>query len=162
MNKSAIRQELVRAGHWTRFCAMRNRLESEGVKPNDAYAQAASQLLGKNVDEKEKDLPSLEGEVDADVFTETGAGTPECVGWVAKKMMVKGVRPEQAPSSEAWSMLCWARRNNQNEAQFWGQIYTKLLPSKSQLDQEQRYKDDGRKVLSVIQKLQRENENEVA
>jgi hypothetical protein len=50
-------------------------------------------------------------------------------------------------------MLCWARRNNQNEAQFWGQIYTKLLPSRSQLDAEQRFKDDGRRVLGLIEKL---------
>ncbi len=55
-------------------------------------------------------------------------------------------------------MLCWARRNNQNEAQFWGQIYTKLLPSKAQLETEQRYRDDGRKVLEVIDKLRNEPE----
>ena len=154
MNKSSIRQELVRLGHWTRFCALRNRYESEGLKPNEAYARASGELLGRDVESKE-DLPSLEGEVDAGVFRETGASTPECVAWVAKHMMLKGVKPEQAPSSEAWSMLCWARRNNQNEAQFWGQIYTKLLPSRSQLDQEQRYKDDGRKVLSVIEGLRK-------
>ena len=154
MNKSAIRQELVKAGHWTRFCALRNRYEMEGLQPTEAYARASSELLGRDVSGKE-DLPSLEGEVESGLFRETGASTPECVAWVAKHMMLKGVKPEQAPSSEAWSMLCWARRNNQNEAQFWGQIYTKLLPSRSQLDQEQRYKDDGRKVLSVIEGLRK-------
>jgi len=154
MDKRALRQELVRAGVWTRFCAMRNELESGGMKPNEAYAAAASKLLDREVQEKEE--ASLDGVVESGVFTETGASTPECVSWVAKHMMVKDVLPEQAPSSEAWSMLCWARRNNQNEAQFWGQIYTKLLPSKSQLEAEQRYKDDGRKVLSVIERLRRE------
>ena len=154
MNKSSIRQELVKAGVWTRFCALRNRYESEGLAANEAYARASGELLGRDVEGKD-DLPSLEGEVESSLFRETGASTPECVAWVAKHMMLKGVKPEQAPSSEAWSMLCWARRNNQNEAQFWGQIYTKLLPSRSQLDQEQRYKDDGLKVLSVIEGLRK-------
>ena len=67
--------------------------------------------------------------------------------------MLKDAVAASAPSSEAWSMLCWARRNNQNEAQFWGTIYTKLLPSRSQLDAEQKYRDDGRAVLEVIERL---------
>lgn len=153
MDKRSLRAELVRAGVWTRFCAKRNEYESGGLKPDEAYKKAAGELLGRSLEEGSG--AALEGVVESGVFSESGASTPECVGWVAKHMMVKDVRPEQAPSSEAWSMLCWARRNNQNEAQFWGQIYTKLLPSRSQLDAEQKYKDDGRKVLSVIERLKR-------
>ena len=141
-------------GVWTRFCAKRNQYESGGLKANEAYAKAASELLGRDIGEKGEE-GKLDGVVEGEVFEETGASTPECVAWVAKHMMVKDVEPSRAPSSEAWSMLCWARRNNQNEAQFWGQIYTKLLPSRSQLDAEQRFKDDGRKVLSVIERLKR-------
>lgn len=144
----------MKAGSWTKFCAKRNLYESEGLKADEAYIKAASELLGREIGKKSE--PDLEGIVEGVVFEETGASTPECVAWVAKHMMVKDAKPEQAPSSEAWSMLCWARRNNQNEAQFWGQIYTKLLPSRSQLDAEQRYKDDGRKVLSIIERLKSE------
>lgn len=153
MNKRELRRELVEKGVWTRFCAKRNQYESEGIKPDEAYAKAASELLGRPIGEKSESGAPLEGVVESSVFQTGSASTPECVAWVAKHMMLKDVRPEQAPSSEAWSMLCWARRNNQNEAQFWGQIYTKLLPSRSQLDAEQRYKDDGRKVLDLIEKL---------
>ncbi len=151
MDKRAIRTELVKLGSWTKFCAKRNLYESEGLKADEAYIKAASELLKRDVSPSKG--PDLEGIVEGVVFAETGASTPECVSWVAKQIMVKDVEPHQAPSSEAWSMLCWARRNNQNEAQFWGQIYTKLLPSRSQLDAEQRYKDDGRKVLSIIERL---------
>ena len=155
MNKRELRRELVEKGVWTRFCAKRNQYESEGMKPDEAYEKAASELLGRPVGKKESDVggEELDGVVESDVFSGQGASTPECVAWVAKHMMVKDVQPKQAPSSEAWSMLCWARRNNQNEAQFWGQIYTKLLPSRSQLDAEQRFKDDGRRVLGLIEKL---------
>jgi hypothetical protein len=152
MNKRDLRRELVEKGVWTRFCAKRNVYESEGMKPDEAYAKAAGELLGRDIGESEAEAP-LEGLLEASKFTDGGASTPECVAWVAKHMMVKDAKAESAPSSEAWSMLCWARRNNQNEAQFWGQIYTKLLPSRSQLDAEQRFKDDGRKVLGIIEKL---------
>jgi hypothetical protein len=152
MNKRDLRRELVEKGVWTRFCAKRNSYESEGMKPDEAYAKAAGELLGREIGGKEAEAP-LEGLLESSKFTDGGASTPECVAWVAKHMMVKDAKAESAPSSEAWSMLCWARRNNQNEAQFWGQIYTKLLPSRSQLDAEQRFKDDGRKVLGIIEKL---------
>lgn len=152
MNKRELRRELVEKGVWTRFCAVRNQYESEGQKPEEAYAHAASQLLGREIGGKADEKP-LDGVVESGVFQTASASTPECVAWVAKHMMLKDVLPEQAPSSEAWSMLCWARRNNQNEAQFWGQIYTKLLPSRSQLDADQRFKDDGRRVLGLIEKM---------
>ena len=155
MNRRELRRELVEKGVWTRFCAVRNQYETEGLKPDEAYAKAASQLLGREVGEKAAEKP-LDGVVESGVFQTASASTPECVAWVAKHMMLKDVSPEQAPSSEAWSMLCWARRNNQNEAQFWGQIYTKLLPSRSQLDAEQRFKDDGRRVLGLIEKMKSE------
>lgn len=130
------------------------------MAPNDAYARAASELLGREVVPQETGTaaPVLHGETIQAEFASGNASTPECVSWVAKHMMVKDVSPKDAPSSEAWSMLCWAKRNNQNEAQFWGQIYTKLLPSRSQLEAEDRYKDDGRKVLDIIENLKLEGE----
>jgi hypothetical protein len=151
MDKRSLRTELVKAGVWTRFCAVRNQHEVEGMKPDEAYAMAASSLLGRDVQAKED--VELDGAVDSTVFASGYASTPECVSWVAKNIMLKDASAAHAPSSEAWSMLCWARRNNQNEAQFWGTIYTKLLPSRSQLDAEQKYRDDGRAVLEVIERL---------
>ena len=157
MNKSAIRSELVQARKWTKFCALKSKLQTGGLGHKEAYAQAASELLGHDVLSEEKAESKLDGLVEG-ARVGGHASTPECVAWVARHMLIKDVAPEQAPSSEAWSMLCWARRNNQNEAQFWGQIYTKLLPSKAQLETEQRYRDDGRKVLEVIDKLRNEPE----
>ena len=160
MDKKTLRLELVRAQKWVRFCALRDQYEKGGMSPNDAYARAASELLGREVVPKETGAaaPVLHGETDQAAFSGGSASTPACVSWVAKHMMVKGVNPTDAPSSEAWAMLCWAKRNNQNEAQFWGQIYTKLLPSRSQLDAEDRYRDDGRKVLDIIENLREDDE----
>jgi hypothetical protein len=54
---------------------------------------------------------------------------------------------------EAWSMLSWARRSNQNEAQFWGQIWAKMMPSKQQLEASERLSDDGSAVLELIERV---------
>lgn len=158
MDKQTLRYKLVKEGKWVRFCSLRDQYERSGMAPNDAYARGASELLGEEIvpEETGTKAPKLHGEVEAEVFIGGDASTPECVSWVAKHMMVSDPNPENAPSSEAWSMLCWAKRNNQNEAQFWGQIYTKLMPSRNQLESEGKYKDDGRRVLGIIDRLKKE------
>lgn len=50
-------------------------------------------------------------------------------------------------------MLCWARRSNQNEAQFWGQIWAKMMPSKQQLEAAERLSDDGSLVVELIDRV---------
>ena len=46
-----------------------------------------------------------------------------------------------------------ARRSPVNESQFWGQIYAKLLPSRSQIEAEQRYSEDGVRVEDLAGRL---------
>lgn len=89
-------------------------------------------------------------------FIGRSCSTPETVEWVAANVMVEDAVPEDAPSPEAWGMLCWARRSNTNEAQFWGQIYTKLLPSRTSLEADARYRDDGRQLMGLIDLLEME------
>lgn len=60
---------------------------------------------------------------------------------------------------EAWSMLCWARRSNQNEAQFWGQIWSKMMPSKQQLEAAERLSDDGSQVVAIIDRVRLASES---
>jgi hypothetical protein len=100
----------------------------------------------------------VKGGKSSTVFKAGNASTPVCVSWVAKNLLIEDAKPEDAPGSEAWGMLMWARRNEGNEAQFWGTIYTKLLPSRNQLDSENRYTDDGRRLLDLIDKLEGELE----
>ena len=52
-------------------------------------------------------------------------------------------------------MLVWARRSPVNESQFWGSIYAKLLPSRSQIDGDQKYSEDGVKVEDLAARLLR-------
>lgn len=98
------------------------------------------------------------GRVKAEVFEGRTCSITKTVEWVARQMMVEDPRAEDAPSMEAWSMLCWARRSNQNEAQFWGQIWAKMMPSKQQLEAAERLSDDGSAVLELIDRVRKISE----
>lgn len=87
------------------------------------------------------------------VFAGKKVATVKVVEWVASNMQVEDVSPADAPSSEAWGMLVWARRSPVNESQFWGSIYAKLLPSRSAIEAEQRYSDDGIRIEETATRL---------
>ena len=93
------------------------------------------------------------------VFGGKKVATVKVVEWVASNMQVEDVSPSDAPSSEAWGMLVWARRSPMNESQFWGTIYAKLLPSRSQMESEQRYADDGARIEETAARLLRMKED---
>ena len=165
-------------GHWQRFVEIRESLKSQGVDGSDAWGQAATALeseLGsgeptdqvEEVQPKPAPMPSIQvQEIDMEgdkvgkrSFMGRSCSTPETVEWVAAHVMIVDAAPEDAPSPEAWGMLCWARRSNTNEAQFWGQIYTKLLPSRTSLESDSRYRDDGRHLSGLIDLLQMESDD---
>ena len=98
-------------------------------------------------------------DVGKEIFSAKTCSTPKTVEWVAANIRVGDVQAEDAPSSEAWSMLCWVKGSPQAESQFWGQIYTKLLPSRQQLEQDGKMQDDGRVVLSLISRIQQIGED---
>jgi hypothetical protein len=87
------------------------------------------------------------------LFAGKKVATVKVVEWVASNMQVIDVSPGDAPSSEAWGMLVWARRSPMNESQFWGSIYAKLLPSRSQIEAEQRYSDNGVRMEEMADRL---------
>jgi hypothetical protein len=166
--KTRIKSWAESVGRWDEFVGIREELKSAGVKANDAWLRAA-QRMDSGVWGIGEDLPR--GRSDAEDQVEEGGGevvekaatkavfggkrvpTVKVVEWVASNMQVEDVGPGDAPSSEAWGMLLWARRSPVNESQFWGTIYAKLLPSRSQIEAEQRYTEDGSRVEEMASRL---------
>lgn len=165
------------AGLWEEFVVLRESLKRKGMSANDAWLRAAQMLApdrwGEPPVEAEKeqgevveaaappDLPHGRGGGEgapAEVFGGKKVATVRVVEWVASNLQVSDVGPGDAPSSEAWGMLVWARRSPVNESQFWGQIYAKLLPSRSQIEAEQRYSEDGARVEDLAARLLRMRE----
>jgi len=173
--KAKLRDWLTENGQWSRFVEIREMMKKQGVEPSEAWGAAAAALEAELSTEGDRSseepversaAPVIpvrplsgdisEDKVGKDVFLGKGCSTPATVEWVAANVMVDDVVAEDAPSPEAWGMLCWARRSNTNEAQFWGQIYTKLLPSRTSLEADARYRDDGRNVLNLIEVMNAE------
>ena len=182
-NKVAQRAELVERGLWQQFVDRREALKAGGMPAPQAWGQAFEEVTNGGVPVGVGDVDVGGGDGGGDSVVGGGGGAGEVgaseksgapdsikrvklevlagracsitktVEWVAKMMMVEDPRAEDAPSMEAWSMLSWARRSNQNEAQFWGQIWSKMMPSKQQLEAAERISDDGSAVLELIERV---------
>jgi hypothetical protein len=177
--KVARRAELMERGLWNVFVKRREELKAAGMDAVEAWDVAYTEALNGSVpsvvvmseDElvveekvRESGAPdfSAEGRVDVTVFGDRSCSITRTVEWVAKQMMVDTPNPEDAPSPESWSMLAWARRSNQNEAQFWGQIWSKMMPSKQQLEAAERLSDDGSDVLLLIDRVRQISEGSMS
>lgn len=179
--KADMRKELVAVGRWAEFVRLREEMKEKGIDPDVAWQGAYDSIMDSPVDAPEpsanpprvvKKVQSVSRptrptesngqDVSSNIFADKTCSTPRTVEWVAANIRVSDAAPADAPSSEAWSMLCWVKSSSQAEAQFWGQIYTKLLPTRQQLDQDNRMEDDGRRVLTLIDRLKKNKGDENA
>jgi len=167
--KAAIKQHWTESGRWQDFVAIREHLKGEGYAPEEAWYEADKRLeLGWEPPSSDssstpaprtspEDSGGLSSAVEAvserASFKAETASIAETVRWVASFLMVSDASPEDAPSAEAWAMLQWARRNNANEAAFWGQIWRQLMPTKQALEAETRFNDDGKPILELISRI---------
>ena len=174
--KIQIRQHWTEAGRWSDFVELRESLKEQGHPPEEAWNEAdrlMTEGFSPSADESSSSQPPQSGDSSpsggvsvteanpgslslgskAEFKAET-ASIAETVRWVASFLMINDARPEDAPSAEAWAMLQWARRNNANEAAFWGQIWRQLMPTKQALEAETRFNDDGRPILDLISRIQ--------
>lgn len=84
----------------------------------------------------------------------------EIVQWVAANICMN-VKPRDAPGPEAWQLLEDVRSDPEFRLKtFWSQMYMKMMPSKQQLEMQERFKDDGRTML-MIGELESERQEEI-
>ena len=166
-SKADMRNQVMEMGKWSEFVRVRERNKEEGMVPEKAWVEAYNEVCGGSsapadrIVSEVKKVDSVSRQTRQDttadaskvVFANKTCSTPRTVEWVAANIRVSDASPDEAPSSEAWSMLCWVKGSPQAESQFWGQIYTKLLPTRQQLDQDTKMEDDGRRVLTLIEKI---------
>jgi len=75
--------------------------------------------------------------------------------WVAEHLCVEGVVPEDAPSMAAWSMWETFRVSASSRLEFYKTVYARLMPSKAQVDAQDRYSDDGRSTEELLEAFKR-------
>ena len=83
------------------------------------------------------------------------------VKWVASVLGVTGLKPQDAPSPQAWSLyLTYSPRGKWEK--FWEKFGTAMMPTKSDIEAKDRFTDDGRKVLTLLDRLEREHDAAIA
>lgn len=83
----------------------------------------------------------------------TGKKVPAiaCVDWVFNHLGIEpnDLKPDEPPSMGALVMLIWA---NSNKDEFFLNIWSKTIPSKAQIEMQEKLRDDGR-VLTMLNNL---------
>lgn len=100
--------------------------------------------------------------VDIARFPSLKAEAREICEWVAGNIANIDVQPESSPCPDAWALLHWVRNPScpENERHFWTQIWPKILPSRAELNNQDRFRDDGKEldefIGSALVRVQRE------
>lgn len=78
--------------------------------------------------------------------------TREVFEWVFENMHCDDVTREMAPSNGAWGLLHRCRKDPDAMRDFDKQ-YAKLLPTRAEIEAGDRFEDDGREQLAIIDKV---------
>lgn len=101
-----------------------------------------------------KGAGNIRESVRLDQFTGKKEANPlEIVQWVFDHIDVDEATPDMAPSPGAWSLLVEVRANKSLKADFYKTIWAKTLPSRSQLEIQEAFKDDGRRQIALIDQI---------
>jgi hypothetical protein len=163
-SKIAVTERLRREGRWTEASEFREqerqRLRQEGMGKEEAKEEAwrlmaerfphSSTMAPERTASSDEmdDYPAVpSGLVPKEIFAaKPSKELTAAISWVADHICIADAAPEDAPGSMAWSLLKFAR---DNPSHFWKDIWTKLLPSKAQIEQQERFRDDGR-LLTLL------------
>lgn len=142
------------------FCERREIAKRAGNAPVEAAQIAHDETMGKFGGTEAAagdDAPKPAFNItlyDRDEFEVTNPlPLSQIIPWIATSMLVEGLKPSDAPNSDAWAQLMWCRESPANRAEFYKNIYPKLLPNKTQLEQEARFHDDGSEDLEHIARV---------
>lgn len=85
------------------------------------------------------------------------AGELSVIRWVADNFYVDPVNIEsgKVPSVAALNWLRYLQEDDSSHAGFWSQ-YSRLLPSKTQMEQDAARRDDGRAIFDLLDKIEAE------
>ena len=79
--------------------------------------------------------------------------------WAYQALGAKDLKPEDAPSPGAWFVYAAIKDNDLAQKSFITQTITKLLPTKAQMEKDDRA-EDGRKIFNLIERILRESSND--
>jgi len=150
---------------WKAFCDRRKALHlEEGYSASNAQAQALQEFLSDDpgVEYKLDPAPKAKkankadkgssGDVDIDGLPRKSRPT-ELIQWVAGNL-VGDVDLDSCPGKDAYALLTDCQANAGFRLDFWKSMYTKTLPTRAQLgDEDEEFEMDGTMALDVLNKI---------
>lgn len=165
---NTLRERFQREERWDEMKSLREQLKSEGWTPREAYEHLGrmfppGQDLWQDGDGPEKwppkkimlDIAPFVNHDDVDWDAKGVVATRVAVDWVFEALGRKNIMPRDAPSAGAWSLYEAADRDR---PWFYQTYHAKTLPSKAQVEAESAFKDDGRELIGIIEKLEERND----
>jgi len=161
--KEQFKNRLKNEGRWNDFIQYREKLKAGGLDAKSAWAKARQKFGPESYR-----APMAEADPDDD--TVLSAGDTVCmddfcdkppvtaravVQWVFDHIDIADVKPQDAPSSGAWSFLQRVRTYPDLLKEFYRTIWAKMLPTRSEIEAREKFEDDGREQLHLIEQIQR-------
>lgn len=181
VEKKADRKDrLQSAGVWPEFVSYRQNLRNEGISNKDSEKMAHEKYLGHGqessvavlFDEDDEATPveppaaplqpaiqvkhgSVTNHyISAALFeNKPDPSAIKVVNWIFDNIAIEDPDPLTAPSAGAWGYLWECRTSAVVRSEFYKSTYSKLLPSRTQLETKDKFDDDGHKVIENIDKV---------
>ncbi|OQA04091.1 MAG: hypothetical protein BWY69_00109 [Planctomycetes bacterium ADurb.Bin401] len=161
--KEQFKNRLKNEGRWNDFIQYREKLKAGGHDAKSAWAKARQKFqpvsdgasLAENNSDDDTILPAGDT-VCMDNFCDKPPVTARAVvQWVFDHIDIADVKPEDAPSAGAWSFLQRVRTYPDLLKEFYRTIWAKMLPTRSEIEAREKFEDDGREQLHLIEQIQR-------
>lgn len=163
-SRAALKRRLQAEGRWDPYLERREALRK--IHPLDEANRLAAlefEPLPPGVIESSPNaapakraaasLPDPTTETTADDFKDKPpASARDNIMWVAENISRLDATPTQAPSGAAWNLLLAVRDPQSRMSEiFWGQMYTKMLPSQKELDEAGKFNNRNEQSFDLIQ-----------
>lgn len=125
-------------------------LRSGGLDSQAAYRQARSEHdeQGGRI-ESPPDLDLDDGAADGRV-----CASIESIEWVAGQLRKKQPDLDSCPSETSLALFQWATSSSVARAEFWKSLWSRTLPTRGEIENQARYRDDGSTLIELAMRIQ--------
>lgn len=127
--------------------------EADGLWKRKERGEAVVVLEG---DGKEEAGDSNPGVAERACFSSADVGkvdVPSDILWVYYHLGVADVKPEDAPNPGAWALLQHVQHDSDRIGEFYKGLFAKIVPSRSQIESMEKFRDDGREQFELLDRL---------
>lgn len=172
-SRNEIKTRLMREGRWEAYKARREELRKEMPMhlahqqaalefpplPEGMVATTATPPTPESAASTPKAPPPPDDSFEADVTPDQRpAKDPkapriterEIIRWVGENVRTEGLTINDAPCGAAYALYHACRRDTDMERSYWTNMWTKLLPSQRELDEQSKFDDQGTHVLNAL------------